>query len=243
MLHERVLLLSRLGDHTAALRVLALWLRDIDGCLRYCRRQQRQQQRRQQQPHDGQSAGALASCGDAWRALLALLLSPGDGHAPMFNSAVRVLHEEGGSLDPRDVLAALPARMALAEASHVLRSLLRGVSHRRRQTAVLKGLHRATNLGARAALAGARSGRAVVDADTRCAACRRMLGDKVVYAGPGGALLCARCAEPHVGAAHGDSGGSASAGGNGTAAAGVADGGAGGGPADASVAPDDYVLL
>lgn len=70
-----------------------------------------------------------------------------------------------------------------------------GVAHRRRHTSVLKGLHRGVNLAVRSDKARLCGTRAVVDFDTPCGSCHRMLGDKVVVGLPGGTLLCARCAE------------------------------------------------
>ena len=54
----------------------------------------------------------------------------------MYSEAVRVLQEEGGRLNPLQVLAALPDDMPLTEASGPLSATLTGVMHRRRQAQV-----------------------------------------------------------------------------------------------------------
>ena len=73
LLHERVLLLSRLGQHAEALRLLALQMDDVDGCIEYCRRQRWRQQQEQLQRQAG--GGQVVSYGqDCWLSLLRLLL-------------------------------------------------------------------------------------------------------------------------------------------------------------------------
>ena len=81
-LRERVLLLSRLGDHASALHVLAFYMGDIGGCMEYCRRQQRREALLSQaqgeslgpnQREDGKKIGA-GRHPDCWLSLLELLL-------------------------------------------------------------------------------------------------------------------------------------------------------------------------
>ena len=64
----------QLGDHTAALRVLALELGDIRGAERYCQEQ----------------AGAQGRL-----ALLRMLLAPGHGRAPLYAEACHLLAAPG----------------------------------------------------------------------------------------------------------------------------------------------------
>jgi hypothetical protein len=91
-LRQRVLLLSRVGDHHSALRVLALLVGDVDASVAYCKQQRRRAlQRREEQREEEEEGGAAAAGGDgaggedaggegqespqqAWLALLELLL-------------------------------------------------------------------------------------------------------------------------------------------------------------------------
>ena len=63
-----------MGDHEAALRVLALYLGDIRAAEAYC------------EQHTGQ-AGYLA--------LLSMLLAPGEGRAPLYTEACQLLAAQG----------------------------------------------------------------------------------------------------------------------------------------------------
>ena len=73
LLHERVLLLSRLGQHAEALRLLALQMDDVNGCIEYCRRQRWRQQQEQLERQAG-GGGQVVSQQDCWLSLLRLLL-------------------------------------------------------------------------------------------------------------------------------------------------------------------------
>jgi hypothetical protein len=132
---EQALLHSRLGNHSAALALLALAPpRLVEGAIAYCR--------------------ALGSQ-EAWLALLELFLNPpatlepsssgvlGDSAAvatmePDYASACRVLNAEGASLNPLRLLAALPADMPLHLAGGLLGQVLSGLQHRRRHGQVVR---------------------------------------------------------------------------------------------------------
>ena len=64
-----------MGDHEAALRMLALYLGDIRAAEAYC------------EQHTGQ-AGYLA--------LLSMLLAPGEGRPPLYAEACQLLAAQGG---------------------------------------------------------------------------------------------------------------------------------------------------
>ena len=83
LLRERVLLLSRLGDHAAALALLAFRMADIDACIAYCRQQTLAIQQQQQEGRvngvanadaadDGQEGDGTPNA--SWLVLLELLL-------------------------------------------------------------------------------------------------------------------------------------------------------------------------
>ena len=75
-LRERILLLSRVGDHTGALGILALYMGDVSGCISYCHRQRAQQgSRGTGMSNMTQGANPLrTSSEECWIALLELLL-------------------------------------------------------------------------------------------------------------------------------------------------------------------------
>jgi hypothetical protein len=140
---EQALLHSRLGNHPAALALLALAPpRLVEGAIAYCR--------------------ALDSQ-EAWLALLELFLNPpgvlgaagseggfagglepsvlaavGTQLEPDYASACRVLNAEGASLNPLRLLAALPADMPLHLAGELLGQVLSGLQHRRRHGQVVR---------------------------------------------------------------------------------------------------------
>jgi hypothetical protein len=140
---EQALLHSRLGNHPAALALLALAPpRLVEGAIAYCR--------------------ALGSQ-EAWLALLELFLNPpgvlgaagseeglaggmepsllaavGTQVEPDYASACRVLNAEGASLNPLRLLAALPADMPLHLAGELLGQVLSGLQHRRRHGQVVR---------------------------------------------------------------------------------------------------------
>lgn len=64
----------QLGEHAAALRILALQLDDLDAAERYCRQ------------HAGQ---------DGYAVLMDMLLAPGQGHEPRLEQACRLLTAQG----------------------------------------------------------------------------------------------------------------------------------------------------
>lgn len=64
-----MLIYGRLGDHAAAMRLLATVMADLDGAIGYCR----------------QFAGS-----DGWLALLEALLRPGGGRPPNYVAACKV---------------------------------------------------------------------------------------------------------------------------------------------------------
>jgi hypothetical protein len=142
---EQALLHSRLGNHPAALALLALAPpRLVEGAIAYCR---------------------ALGLQEAWLALLELFLNPprgldsGDGGGlagvlkpqlgeeaaaaqqhvePDYASACRVLNAEGASLNPLRLLAALPADMPLRLAGDLLGQVLSGLQHRRRHGQVVR---------------------------------------------------------------------------------------------------------
>ncbi|KAA8544660.1 hypothetical protein F0562_019493 [Nyssa sinensis] len=80
---EKSILYQKLGQETLVLQILALKLGDSVAAEKYC--------------------GEIGRP-DAYMQLLEMYLDPKDGKEPMFNAAVRLLHNHGESLDPLQVL-------------------------------------------------------------------------------------------------------------------------------------------
>jgi len=198
---ETVALHRRLGDHGAALRLLALRLRDVGAAVEYCRR------------HAGPGG---------WVTLLEALVRPPPGAAPDYAAACRVVEESmradaggggggasasasassagastsggGAGLDPQRLLALLPEDTPLGLAADALGRMLCGAGHRRRAAAVTKALRRAQNLEARSERAAARAQCTIVDESSACGGCGRRLGGRVFVRFPAGGLMCVGCA-------------------------------------------------
>lgn len=158
---EQAVLHAARGDHPAALRALALTLRDVGAAEAY--------------------AAARLPPGEH-RLLLHLVLSPGGGEAPRWADACHVVAALGASLDPLDVLEALPGDTPLAAAAAVVSPMLRERVHRRRQGQVAASLHRARAARAAAARAAAEAVGVTVDDARACPDCRLRLGGKVFVA-------------------------------------------------------------
>lgn len=184
MVRERVILLSRKGDHGSALRLLALHEQDLEASIAYCHRHN---------PRLSPSTKRSPQDLDLWLILLDVLLR--GGPEPKYSAAIRVLQEEGGSLSPMQVLSTLPDSMPLHLASGTLMALLEGAMHRKRMAQAMRGLRRALNLTARSERATEQAQSLIVDDSKVCFSCHRLLLDKVVICYPraGGQALCAKC--------------------------------------------------
>eukprot|EP00879_Flechtneria_rotunda_P016169 GHRR01016913.1.p1 GENE.GHRR01016913.1~~GHRR01016913.1.p1 ORF type:complete len:623 (+),score=242.39 GHRR01016913.1:648-2516(+) len=195
---EQALLLSRCGDHTSALALLALPPpRQVEGAISYAR--------------------TLGSQ-EAWLALLEMFLNPQaailNHHdssklqqgwemlnlqaiagrlAPDYGSACRVLNAEGASLNPLRLLGALPADLPLHLAAGVLGRMMSGLQHRRRQGQVVRNLQRCRQLASKAELVQLQGARVLLTDDTACHGCGRLIGGKVFYRYPSGVIMCSRC--------------------------------------------------
>ncbi|KAK9804448.1 hypothetical protein WJX73_002374 [Symbiochloris irregularis] len=174
---ERVMTHQKLGEHDAALRVLALDVGDIRGAEAYCE----------------QHAGPLGGL-----ALLRMLLAPGQGRAPLYAEACHLLASRGAELDPQEVLGVMGPDMPLPVAVPTLERMLRERTHRTRQTSVLKNLHRACHLSAAAERAELKSKRVTVTEERACHLCHARLGTQVFAAYPNGTLAVLQVNAPAV---------------------------------------------
>lgn len=180
---EQVILHSKVGDDTAALRILAIELEDMVEAERYCA---------EQGLKGGQATHAL---------LLHMLLHPGQGRPPMFAQACHLLAAQGADLDPLQVLGALSEEMPLSAGVDILSHLLCERLHRRRQGSIVRSLHKACTLSASVDRAELFSRRAVTSEERACAMCHTRIGSKIFAVYPDGTLVCYRCykkSEPNV---------------------------------------------
>jgi len=171
--HEQVILHGKLGSHSAALRILAIRLKDTSAALKYCAKPGRE------------GCHAL---------LLRIFLTPGDGLEPMLHEACLLLGSSGGAtLDPKEVLDAMPAELPLQSALPTIGRILRERIHRAREQRVVCALQRSVNLEAKGELAELQQQRVVITDERACAECHTRIGTRMFAALPGGAALCYRC--------------------------------------------------
>ncbi|KAK1288763.1 hypothetical protein QJS10_CPB19g00762 [Acorus calamus] len=109
---EKAILYRKLGQETLVLQILALKLEDSEAAEQYC---------------------AEIGRRDAYMQLLDMYLDPLNGKEPMFNAAVRLLHNHGESLDPLQVLEKLSPEMPLKLASDTILRMMRARVHHLRQ--------------------------------------------------------------------------------------------------------------
>lgn len=179
LLRTQVVLHRRMGDHMPALCILAITLRDAEAAERYC-----------------QQAGGDS----AYLMLLRLYLDPSSAEVPGaedlqpdYDAAADLLASRGATLDPRDVLGALPPTMPLEAALTPLQRILEDRGRRWRQAQIARSLARADNLGAAYERLEQLERRVTVEEDKVCAACGARLGTKLLAVYPNGSVACYRC--------------------------------------------------
>ncbi|KAK9806735.1 hypothetical protein WJX72_000925 [[Myrmecia] bisecta] len=177
---EQVILHSKIGDHAAALRILALVIGDLAAAEAYC----------------GQHGGQ-----DSYLTLLDMLLQPGDLRPPMYVEACHLLAVQGADLDPLRVLDALSEAMPLSLAFPTLARMLRERIHRKRQGHVVRHLERAVNLSCAAERAELMCRRVVASEERACRACHTRISTKMFAVYPNGIVICYKCfrkGEAHI---------------------------------------------
>ena len=205
---ERAAALEAGGDAPAAVRLLALSARDVGAARAVGARAAARAG-----PGEGPGEGGVAARVDAAdAALLDLLLHPppqpreGGPSAspeapppppPRLAEAAALVSLPAVSLDPAQVLAAMPDGTPLSVAGPVLARLLAARTHRRRTAALERGLARGAHAAATASRADALSRAVLVPTAGRaCRACRARIGLGRVFAvdGRDGGLACGTCA-------------------------------------------------
>eukprot|EP00850_Spirogloea_muscicola_P011512 SM000071S21136 [mRNA] locus=s71:514624:520820:- [translate_table: standard] len=177
---EQVILLEKLGRHSAALRVLALKLHAYKTAEQYCTSLRRP---------------AL------FVELLDMYLRPGEGQTPLLGPAVQLLQCHSACLDPLLILQELHDSLDLRSCVDLLAHVLCERVHRHRQGQIERQLARGLNLCARVAAVKAEARSVLVNDERGCWVCHARIGTKLFAAYPNDVLVCYPCLRqtgPHV---------------------------------------------
>ncbi|KAH7681193.1 Quinoprotein alcohol dehydrogenase-like protein [Dioscorea alata] len=169
---EKAILCKKMGQETLVLEILALKLEDCEAAEQYC---------------------AEIGRDDAYMRLLDLYLDPEDGKAPMFDAAVRLLHNHGESLDPLQVLEKLSPEMPLQLASNTILRMLRARVHHHHQGQIVHNISKAMNLDAQLARIEERSRYVQISDESICDSCHARLGTKLFAMYPDDSIVCYKC--------------------------------------------------
>ncbi|KAJ6695211.1 VAM6/VPS39-LIKE PROTEIN [Salix koriyanagi] len=169
---EKAILYRKLGQETLVLQILALKLEDSEAAEQYC---------------------AEIGRPDAYMQLLDMYLDPQNGKEPMFNAAVRLLHNHGESLDPLQVLETLSPNMPLQLASDTILRMFRARLHHHRQGQIVHNLSRALNVDAKLARLEERSRHVQINDESLCDSCHARLGTKLFAMYPDDTVVCYKC--------------------------------------------------
>lgn len=169
---EKAILYRKMGQESMVLEILALKLEDSDAAERYC---------------------AEIGRSDAYMQLLDMYLDPQDGKEPMFNAAVRLLHNHGETLDPLQVLEKLSPEMPLQLASDTILRMLRARVHHHHQGQVVRNLSHAINLDVQLARLEERSRHVQINDESTCDSCHSRLGTKLFAMYPDDSVVCYKC--------------------------------------------------
>ncbi|CAN1829244.1 Vacuolar sorting protein 3 [Linum perenne] len=169
---EKAILYRKLGQETLVLQILALKLEDSEAAEQYC---------------------AEIGRPDAYMKLLDMYLDPQNGKEPMFNAAVRLLHNHGESLDPLHVLETLSGSMPLQLASDTVLRMLRARVHHHHQGKIVHNLSRAVYVDARLARWEEKSRPVQINDETLCGSCHARLGTKLFAMYPDDTVVCYKC--------------------------------------------------
>ncbi|XP_021739738.1 transforming growth factor-beta receptor-associated protein 1-like isoform X2 [Chenopodium quinoa] len=169
---EKAILYRKLGQETLVLQILALKLEDSEAAEQYCVELGRP---------------------DAYMQLLDMYLDPQNGKEPMFNAAVRLLHNHGESLDPLQVLERLSPDMPLQLASETILRMLRARLHHYHQGKIVHSLSRAVDVDARLARLEERARNVQLNDESLCDSCHARLGTKLFAMYPDDSIVCYKC--------------------------------------------------
>ena len=169
---EKVAVFTKRGEHSKALRILAVDMGDIEAAEQHCSQ------------HGGQESYML---------LLEMLLSPQGGEPPRFDHAIRILSAREACLDPCQLLDTLPDNMPLPLAAGTIERILKERLHRKRLGQIERGLARARESAATAEAVQVQRSSVTVTQDTLCGVCGTRLGTKVFARYPNNVLACYRC--------------------------------------------------
>ncbi|XP_019106762.1 vacuolar sorting protein 3 isoform X2 [Beta vulgaris subsp. vulgaris] len=169
---EKAILYRKLGQETLVFQILALKLEDSEAAEQYCVELGRP---------------------DAYMQLLDMYLDPQNGKEPMFNAAVRLLHNHGESLDPLQVLERLSPDIPLQLASEIILRMLRARLHHYHQGKIVHSLSRSVDVDASLARLEERARNVQINDESLCDSCHARLGTKLFAMYPDDSIVCYKC--------------------------------------------------
>jgi len=164
LFEERAILLSRIGQHEAALNIYAHKLKKFSMAEEYCAKHYNSEK------EDSR---------DVYLSLLRVYLKPPDNLEPMQQPAMKLLNKHYQRIDTPRALDLLPANIPIKELYPFFESVLRDITKNRRNNQVIKNLLKSENLQIREQLIKDRSHVIKITEDRSCPVCTKRLGTSV----------------------------------------------------------------
>jgi hypothetical protein len=175
---ECVVAFWRCGEHASALRLLVLVLHDVSAAITY--------------------AEAFLPPKDHALLLFLVLNSGTTKEDSRWTDAALVVSALGATLNPVEVLAAVPDNMPLEAAVAFMTPLLRERIARSRSVRMKAALHRTLAMRGALRRASGEAGRVIVDEGKACLDCQLRIGSKVFVAMPLQSAVAESGAEQHL---------------------------------------------
>jgi len=175
---ERAILLSRIGQHEAALNIYAHKLKNIQLAEEYCARHYNSEREESR---------------DVYLSLFQVYLRPPPPQKPMIEPAMNLLNRHYQRIDTPKALDLLPADIPISQLYPFFEAVLRDVTKNRRNNQVVKNLLKAEHLQIREQLIKARSKVIKITEDKSCLVCNKRLGTSVFACYPTGVVVHFMC--------------------------------------------------
>jgi Vam6/Vps39-like protein vacuolar protein sorting-associated protein 39 len=179
LFEERAILLSKIGQHEAALEIYAHRLNDFRMAEEYCAR------------HYDKNADAR----DVYLSLLRVYLRPPPPAVPMIKPALALLKAHFGRIDTPKALDMLPVNVSIKQLLPFFRSVLRADTETRRNSQIIHSLVKSENLQVHEQLIAARSRAIVINEGKPCPVCKKRLGTSVFASYPNGVVVHYICCQ------------------------------------------------
>jgi len=161
---ERAILLSRIGQHEAALNIYAHKLKRFAMAEEYCAKHYNSEKEESR---------------DVYLSLLRVYLKPPDSQAPMIQPAMNLLNKHYQRIDTPKALDLLPPSISIKDLYPFFESVLRDITKNRRNNQVIKNLLKSENLQIREQLIKDRSHVIKITDERTCPVCTKRLGTSV----------------------------------------------------------------